>query len=51
MMTDDEKTCVIHDYAEALYSTDSFQDAFSLLEEQALNSGFHGVLYLSLIHI
>lgn len=45
MMTDDEKTCVIHDYAEALYSTDSFQDAFSLLEEQALNSGFHGVLY------
>lgn len=44
-MTDNAKSCEIHEYAEALYSTDSFQDAFSLLEQQALNCGFHGVLY------
>lgn len=44
-MTGSAHRCEIHEYVEALYSADSFQEAFSLLEQQAIRCGFHGVLY------
>ena len=44
-MTNEAVRCEIHEYAEALYSADSFQEAFSLLEQQANKCGFNGVLY------